>query len=80
MFYEYYLVPRVALQLIRVLVVSVLVYSKCVLLNENMIKTDSIMHADKLYSQKVNICIYFQAILAYMINQVLNLEAVMPRS
>ena len=52
MFYEYYLVPRVALQLIRVLIFSVLVYLNCVLLNENMIKTDFIMHADKLYSQK----------------------------
>ena len=72
MFYEYYLVPRVALQLIRVLVVSVLVYLNCVLLTENMIKTDFIMHAGKLYTQKVNICSYFQAILAYMINQVLN--------
>ena len=72
MFYEYYLVPRVALQLIRVIFVSVLVHLNCVLLNKNMIKTDFITYADNLYSQKVNICIHFQAILAYMINQILN--------
>ena len=34
-----------------------------------IILADSITHADKLYSQKANVCKYFQAILTYMFYQ-----------